>query len=464
MSNRRHTFETRLLLVAAVAWIGITGCTPADDAALTGAATTAGQAAPAHEAAKADGDIPVQTTAPAEEPAPPVEAPAAQVDEATPADQVPPTEAPSAAADERFQVPAGDATVLLGFIEGLANPAVPPTSRQQQEQYLDSAARAISTAADRILAGETTVQQAVDAVQWKVEASNIQESLGDPGAAQRRNAFLDRVVQDTRPEVAGLVAPLRMAPKLTPPAWQGMDRAARVAAFDQFVADVKAAGPTANQARLIVELADLPMIRADSDLAVRAIDELLPEFAKNKDPRMRRIVALLEGIRRRLDLPGNKFGLSGTLMDGKPLDWESYRGKVVLVDFWASWCSECRRELPNIKANLKAYEGKGFEVLGICIDDDRSAAEQYIKQADVTWPNVYDDGGEGSMAEKYGIIGIPQAILVNKDGVVVTMLARGPYLGSHLRELLGDPAPDQTSATAPTDATPTATVATPAAR
>ena len=82
-----------------------------------------------------------------------------------------------------------------------------------------------------------------------------------------------------------------------------------------------------------------------------------------------------------------------------------------------------------MQANYAAYHDKGFEVLGICIDENRHDAEAYIEATDITWPNVYDERGKGSMADKYAILGIPQAILVDQDGKVVTMLARGPYLG-----------------------------------
>jgi thiol-disulfide isomerase/thioredoxin len=153
----------------------------------------------------------------------------------------------------------------------------------------------------------------------------------------------------------------------------------------------------------------------------------------------------LEGTFRRLDLPGNQLELEGTLINGTKLDWASYRGKVVLVDFWASWCEPCRMEIPNIKRNLEAYKSKGFEVIGVCIDDDRAPAEAYIKEAGVSWPSLLgakagETGFDHPVARKYGVTGIPLAILVDRDGKVVSLLARGPLLEIQLRELLGEPA------------------------
>jgi thiol-disulfide isomerase/thioredoxin len=147
---------------------------------------------------------------------------------------------------------------------------------------------------------------------------------------------------------------------------------------------------------------------------------------------------MIEGLGRRLRLPGNKLEVEGTLMGGKPIDWETYRGKVVLVDFWASWCPECLKEVPNILEAYRQYHDKGFEVIGVCLDDDRRPAEASIKQTGMTWPQLFEEGSTSNpMATKYAITGIPRAILVDQQGKVVSMLARGPFLEEELRKLLG---------------------------
>jgi thiol-disulfide isomerase/thioredoxin len=153
---------------------------------------------------------------------------------------------------------------------------------------------------------------------------------------------------------------------------------------------------------------------------------------------------ILEGTERRLNLPGNKFEIAGTLMDGQPFDWEAYRGKVVLVDYWASWCPQCLAEVPNMLQAYRDYHDKGFEIVGVCLDDDRRLAEETMQQNGMVWPQLFYDTPPGAqemnpLAAKYGIIGIPRAILVDQQGKVVTMLARGRLLDMNLEKLLGPP-------------------------
>ena len=113
--------------------------------------------------------------------------------------------------------------------------------------------------------------------------------------------------------------------------------------------------------------------------------------AKATIPASSNRLPLLEGINRRLNLPGNKLELSGKFLDGTELDWDAYRGKVVLVDYWATWCGPCRAEVPNVLENYLKYHDKGFDVIGISLDDKRSDAEDYVKQTNIPWPSLFHE-------------------------------------------------------------------------
>ena len=359
--------------------------------------------------------------------------------------------------DDPFAVPKGSPDDVLAFIQSLANPQRQFASNDELQDYLKNVAAAISEATDQILAGKATDQQMVDAVEWRMEAQRIKAKLGDANAAKETEDFLANPEFQKRPALAKAIAQIRLLSEQKQAMsklrnWQRMNTAERDAFIDEFVTAIKAGELTGEQFNMAMAVTEMLGDTEDSALAARALDELLPLFQASDDPSVGEQLPLLEGIGRRLNLPGKKFELAGTLLDGTPIDWASYRGKVVLVDYWATWCGPCRAEVPNVLENYKKYHDQGFDVVGISLDEDRRAVQQYMRESGIPWPTLFHDKAQGDawgnpMAIKYGVTGIPRAILVDRKGNVVNLNARGPRLEAELKRLFANPAAEDTSST-----------------
>lgn len=112
-------------------------------------------------------------------------------------------------------------------------------------------------------------------------------------------------------------------------------------------------------------------------------------------------------------------------------------GKVVLIDFWASWCPPCRREMPDLVKAYKTYKGKNFEIVGISLDSKLDAWEKGIKDLGITWPQLSDlQGWKNTGAALYGVNSIPHTVLVDKDGTVLAKNLHGDQLDAKLKEVL----------------------------
>ena len=147
------------------------------------------------------------------------------------------------------------------------------------------------------------------------------------------------------------------------------------------------------------------------------------------------------GAERRLSLPGKPIELAGVLLDGTPFDQTSLAGKVVLVDFWATWCGPCVAEIPRVRELYDRYHGRGFEVIGISLDDDADAVAAFAAKREIPWPIIHDrrgDDGRPPLAERYGISAIPTMILVGRDGLVVSVEARGRRLDDLLADAFSE--------------------------
>lgn len=126
-------------------------------------------------------------------------------------------------------------------------------------------------------------------------------------------------------------------------------------------------------------------------------------------------------------------------LNGKNISLSELKGKVVLIDFWASWCGPCRQNNPRLVKLYKKYHGKGFEIYGISLDEDTVSWKKAVHHDKLTWIQVIDDRGWSALsASAYGVDMIPTSFLIDREGVIRTINAEGTELESCVRDLLKD--------------------------
>jgi thiol-disulfide isomerase/thioredoxin len=157
-----------------------------------------------------------------------------------------------------------------------------------------------------------------------------------------------------------------------------------------------------------------------------------------------------------LDLARDPLDLAFTAADGREVDLKKLRGKVVLIDFWATWCVPCVEEIPNVKKTYEAYHAQGFEVIGVTLenphfmpgDTDTQKQEKldaarkrmlgFTEKKGMPWPQYFDGKWwKNDLARRYAIDSIPAMFLLDKEGRLVSTNARGPKLEAEVKRLLG---------------------------
>ena len=123
------------------------------------------------------------------------------------------------------------------------------------------------------------------------------------------------------------------------------------------------------------------------------------------------------------------------LFEGGMLTLEQLEGKIVMVDFWASWCPPCRQEAPILAQVYKQYEEKGVEFVGVDIWDNRGGALDYVTRYGITYPNGLDE--RGTIAIDYGVRGIPEKYFIDRNGVLIKKFV-GPMDESKLKQVLDE--------------------------
>ena len=143
---------------------------------------------------------------------------------------------------------------------------------------------------------------------------------------------------------------------------------------------------------------------------------------------------------------GETVELAGPTLTGGKFDLAEQRGKVVLVDYWATWCGPCVGELPNVTAAYDKYHQQGLEVVAVSLDEERSDLEKFVQAHAEPWPQIIFDkpgerGFENPLAKKYHVQSIPYMLIVGRDGKLLARGVRGSGIEAAVTEALGIPIP-----------------------
>lgn len=213
-----------------------------------------------------------------------------------------------------------------------------------------------------------------------------------------------------------------------------MDKTGRpdFAAFQSRIATVAARVP-ASPYRVFIEQ---DYVRA---LGEFASDKLAPYLQELTRSEVADLAALGRGQLAILELRKQPMELSFTAVDGRKVDLAELRGKVVLIDCWATWCVPCVKELPNIKAALAKWGDHGFAVVGISFDrpNDRAKLVKFIEDEHLDWPHWFNDkGGKNPFGQRFDIRSIPATFLLDRDGRLITTETHGEKLEQALARVM----------------------------
>ena len=183
-------------------------------------------------------------------------------------------------------------------------------------------------------------------------------------------------------------------------------------------------------------LASAATTAGEYPIARRVYEELLARYPDSPNLRQK-----IKDDLARLDKVGKAApAIVAKDVKGDPFRLDDLRGKYVLVDFWATWCAPCVAELPRLQAAYKTYHDGGFEIVGVSLDETKSALVDFVRARNVPWRQIHNASGGGDVVEAFGVNTIPATFLIDPQGVITRLELRGAALDQVLAKLIKDPA------------------------
>jgi thiol-disulfide isomerase/thioredoxin len=181
--------------------------------------------------------------------------------------------------------------------------------------------------------------------------------------------------------------------------------------LEEFVDDFSRSN---DAAEAMLQLAIAQEFAGEEDQARRWYQRIVSDFPSNT------IAAKARGAVRRIDSVGKSVPIRGRSLQGKTVDLATYRGKLVLVHYWATWCEPCKQDMDTLKQLYAKYGRDGFSLIGVSLDSEPQTVSGYLRSNRIAWPQIYEDGGlDSRLATEMGVFTLPVMLLVDESGRVI---------------------------------------------